>query len=106
MLQDRDRYSRLNGVYGALLTEKQREVLNFYLDMDLSLQEISEKLGVSRQAVHDLIKRSLEQLSELENKLLFDKRLSRIKEAIMDLLEKSNFWDQERLKELEELFSV
>ena len=55
--------------YGALLTEKQRDVLEKHLNEDLSLAEIAEQQGVSRQAVRDSIKRGEEQLREYEGAL-------------------------------------
>lgn len=60
--------------YEKLLTEKQKTVLGFYLDEDFSLAEISEKINISRQAVHDIIKRTTIKLEDYEKKLgLYDK---------------------------------
>lgn len=58
-----------NDYYGTLLTERQREALELYYDKDLSLQEISELFGISRQGVQDLIKRAEKQLLDFEDKL-------------------------------------
>ena len=55
--------------YGAMLTEKQREAVEYYYNDDLSLREISEILGITRQGVHDTIKRSEAFLEELEQSL-------------------------------------
>ena len=55
--------------YGALLTDARREALRLYLEEDLSLAEIAEQMGVSRQAVLDSVKRSREKLEEYEEKL-------------------------------------
>ena len=63
IFQQRMRLGRLFDIYGGLLTEKQRTSLGLYFYDDLSLSEISEELGVSRQAVHDLLKR-VEQILE------------------------------------------
>lgn len=63
IFQQRMRLGRLFDIYGGLLTEKQRSCLGLYFYDDLSLSEISEELGVSRQAVHDLLKR-VEQILE------------------------------------------
>ena len=62
-------YSILLDYYGALLTDKQRETLEYYYNEDLSLSEISEIVGTSRQGVMDLIKRSEQQLNAFEMKL-------------------------------------
>ncbi|MCT4598725.1 MAG: YlxM family DNA-binding protein [Vallitalea sp.] len=63
--------------YGELLTEHQKEIYELYNLNDLSLGEISEQLGISRQGVHDTLKRCDKQLDNYENKLqLVDKFLS------------------------------
>lgn len=63
IFEQRMRLGRLFDIYGSLLTAKQKQCLGLYFYDDLSLSEISEELGVSRQAVHDLLKR-VEQLLE------------------------------------------
>jgi predicted DNA-binding protein YlxM (UPF0122 family) len=77
--------------YGQLLTEKQQEVLQFYYSYDWSLGEISEHLGVSRQAVYDNIKRAEKILLEYEAKLQLVRKFiynqSRIKK-ILKIIEK------------------
>lgn len=55
--------------YGAALTERQRELLTFYYDDDLSLFEIAENTGISRQGVRDAIKRGEAELLRLEDAL-------------------------------------
>lgn len=55
--------------YGNLLTEKQRQVMKMHFNEDASLSEIGNDLGVSRQAVHDIIGRSEALLFEYEDKL-------------------------------------
>lgn len=62
--------------YGQLLTNKQRQVMDMYFNEDVSLSEIAEGLGVSRQAVHDIIGRSETSLFEYENKLGLLKQFS------------------------------
>jgi len=67
-----DNYSRagmLTDIYGSLLTKKQLDILRLYFFEDCSLFEISEILGITRQAVHDVIKRSVNILEDYENKL-------------------------------------
>lgn len=106
MLQKREMFSRLNSIYGPLLTEKQREVLRLYLEQDLSLKEIGERLCISRQGVYDLIKRSLRTLTELESKLSFQQRLDNIRAQVLALLGGNRMFDEETMKELEEFFNV
>ena len=55
--------------YGGLLTEKQREMFEGYYCNDLSLREIGEPVGVSRQAVSDLLKRTKNLLLDYEARL-------------------------------------
>ena len=55
--------------YGALLTEKQQLCFDLYFNQDLSLAEIAEHLGVSRQGVHDTILRAEATLREMETAL-------------------------------------
>ncbi len=71
--------------YGEMLTKKRFDVMDMYYNGDLSLAEIGEEVGVSRQGVHDTIKRGEQQLIEFEEKLGLAKRFldisSYIKEA-------------------------
>lgn len=55
--------------YGGLLTEKQREALRLHCAEDLSLAEIADAMGVSRQNVHELIARSETKLRRYESAL-------------------------------------
>ena len=55
--------------YGALLTERQREVFDLYHEENFSLSEIAVSLGVSRQAVHISLNKARGELEEYEEKL-------------------------------------
>ncbi|MCL2059524.1 MAG: putative DNA-binding protein [Oscillospiraceae bacterium] len=55
--------------YGALLTDKQAEILDLYYNDDYSLSEIARALGVSRQAAHDALKGGTQALAGYEGKL-------------------------------------
>jgi predicted DNA-binding protein YlxM (UPF0122 family) len=75
--------------YGPLLTARQQELIQAYYLEDLSLAEIAGEDGVSRQAVHDLIKRADAALVEYEEKLGFvreykerQSKLSQLEEAL------------------------
>ncbi len=61
--------SLLLDFYGQVLSEKQFHIMDYYYNDDLSLREISEILGITRQGVHDTIKRSEAFLEELEQSL-------------------------------------
>ena len=62
-------YSVLLDFYGPVLTDKQRVILTEYYNEDLSLAEIAENLGITRQGVRDAIKHGEAALDELEQKL-------------------------------------
>ncbi|MBS4030968.1 MAG: YlxM family DNA-binding protein [Clostridiales bacterium] len=69
MLEDTTRINLLYDFYGSLLTQKQREYLELYYQNDLSLAEIAEQSGISRQGVHDLLKRAVRTLERAESRL-------------------------------------
>lgn len=68
--------------YGQFLTAKQRDVMHLYFENDYSLSEIAEELHVSRQAVHDMIKKSKKALYEYEDRLGLALKFSSKDEAI------------------------
>ena len=59
----------LSAFYGGMLTEKQHRILSLYCEEDLSLGEIAEEVGISRQAAHESLTRASEKLSEMESAL-------------------------------------
>ena len=62
-------------IYGPLLTDRKRELLDYYYEEDYSLSEISELTGISRQGIRDSIKKSEAELLEFESKLhLYEKK--------------------------------
>lgn len=79
--------------FGEMLTPRQREVYDLYYNEDLSLSEISENLGISRQGVRDLVVRSEKTLQELEDKTGIIKRFEQMREHA-DKLEKLAIWAQ------------
>lgn len=74
--------------YGEMLTEKQRLCFDYRFNQDLSLAEIGELEGISRQAVHDNIVRSEVQLLEMEEKIGAVKRQLR-QDAAVEALTKA-----------------
>ena len=80
-------------LYGEALTSKQRDYLNFYYNDDLSLSEIAENEGITRQGVRDVIKRAETLLYDMETKLKFSKKLAEMQkglEGIMKCAEEIN----------------
>ncbi len=68
--------------YGEVLTERKREVLDFYYNDDLSLAEIAAELGISRQGVRDIIKKTEDELIFLEEKLHLAKKFDSAQKSI------------------------
>ena len=56
-------------LYGALLTDRQREVMDLYYNDDLSLSEVAEECGITRQGVRDALCKGEELLRDFENRL-------------------------------------
>ena len=73
-------------LYGKLLSEKQLEFIDDYYNNDLSLSEIAENHGITRQAVRDIIKKGEKKLFEYEEKLLFMKRMLNQEKKIEEIL--------------------
>ena len=71
--------------YGPLLTEKQRNVWDLHYQQDLSLAEIAEVEHISRQAIHDLIRRTQRILAEYEEKLGLVQRFWAEREKLMEV---------------------
>ncbi len=63
------RISWLLDFYGEFLTEKQRSLMEMHYNEDLSLAEIAERAGITRQGVHDGLKRGVETLERCEQRL-------------------------------------
>lgn len=82
--------------YGELLTEHQRLIYEKAVYEDLSLKELSEEYGITRQGIHDLIRRCDRILGEYENKLHMIERFEKIRELVkgIDALAESTGTDR------------
>ena len=78
MNEDRAYISRLVDIYGKALSERQRDVIDLYYNEDLSLAEISENCGITRQGVRDAIRHGVEFLYSLESSLGISAKNQRI----------------------------
>ena len=90
----------LSAFYGGMLTEKQRRILSLHCEEDLSLGEIAEEVGISRQAVHETISRAASRLNEMESALGVAARFRRMEdglEASLDALKNKDYDRAERL---------
>ncbi|MDR0897821.1 MAG: DNA-binding protein [Oscillospiraceae bacterium] len=74
--------SLLLSFYGALLTDRQREMLALHYEDDLSLSEVATLAGVTRQGAHDAIRRGEAQLFALEEQLGLRARWARVCEGL------------------------
>lgn len=77
--------SLLLDFYGSMLTEKQRQIVEYYYDDDLSLSEIAENEGITRQGVHDFVRRAEEQLLEMEQRLGLARRFREMSDGLREI---------------------
>lgn len=91
--------------YGELLTPHQRRIYEDAVFNDLSLSEIAQEAGISRQGVHDLIKRCDRTLEEYESRLHLMRRFSQIRQKLERIRELCDDEEVRRLTEeiIEEL---
>jgi len=87
--------SMLFDFYGELLTEKQREYYDLHYNEDLSLAEIAEQTGISRQGVWDIIRRAEAVMKEIEEKTGLVRRFNERSAVLTEL--------EAKLTELEEM---
>ena len=76
------RMTMLYDFYGDMLTDRQKEFYDLYYNEDLSLSEIAENYGISRQGVRDVIVRAEATLTELEDKTGIIKRFHKLQEGL------------------------
>ena len=98
-LDDRERLERrmyfnvLYDLYAPLLTERQRNVYEMLYFSDLAPSEVAKSLGITRQAVHILVRRIMERLETIERELCFAGIVERLEARIREL--------EARLEEIE-----
>lgn len=73
--------------YGELLTERQQQVYESVVLEDYSLSEVAEDLGISRQGVHDMIKRCNHTLEEYESRLHLVEKFLSIRKQVQKIKE-------------------
>ena len=74
--------SQLLDIYGSLLSDKQRLLCELYYDEDLSLSEIAENEGITRQGVRDALKKAEQQLKTYEEKLSLLSKTRALRERV------------------------
>lgn len=109
-MKDDLHFLRLWDLYSPLLTETQKEITDLYFNYDLSLGEIAEQKGVSRQSVSDCLQKCRKQLEKYEEKLGFMKMLDDFSAEYSSYMTVVNRWTvrmrgahPEFLEELDEL---
>ena len=86
--------------YGELLSERKRTVMDMYYNEDFSLAEIAGEIGISRQGVRDIIKKSEDELLFYEEKLGLAKKLKQVEETASQLQKMAGEYSlPEQLKE-------
>ncbi len=97
------RMAVLADVYGPLLTDNQRKVVNLHYGEDLSLGEIAEQFGISRAAVHDTLKRAQAALEAYEVVLgvvAADEERRRLLEEALDALGRAAAGGEDAAREI------
>lgn len=74
---DKIPFIRLWDIYKGLLTPTQQEITDLYFNLDLTLSEIADEKGISRQGVSECLKTCKRQLEEYESKLCISERLAK-----------------------------
>ena len=94
--------------YGDILSERKRSVMDMYYNEDFSLAEIASEIGISRQGVRDMIKKSEEELFFYEEKLGLAKKLKSAVESVNDLekMAKSSSLPDEFFAKISEIKSI
>jgi len=95
----RRRLLSLADLYASLLTERQRETLALHLERDWSISEVARAQGVSRAAVHDLVRRTEQALDDYETKLHLSEAVE-ARRALAHTLESRLDELQEELRQL------
>ena len=93
-LEERVYIAKLFDLYGKMLTQKQQELFFLYYYEDLSLSEISIQEAITRQGIHDHLRRAEEKLKLLEEELSFAKRLDNIENALLGLIEQATSYEE------------
>ena len=91
--------------YGQLLSEHQRQIYEDFVFNDLSLGEIASEEGISRQGVHDMIKRCNRKLLDYEEKLHLVAKFMAVKENVAQIHELAKQFkesqDEKKLRDIE-----
>lgn len=95
-------YSILYDYYGNLLRDNQATIIELYYNLDYSLAEIAEEINISRQGVHDALKRAEKNLLDYEEKIKLRQKYVKFSEAAENIIHLSSMIDDDKYKELVE----
>lgn len=96
------RQTLLYDFYGELLTDRQRDIYETVVMGDLTLSEAAEDYGISRQGIHDLVKRSTKQLEEYESRLHLVERFLKIRDEAEKIRDRAKSLE-DRVPEIAEI---
>ncbi len=102
-MKDDLHFLRLWDLYSPLLTATQREITDLYFNYDLSLGEIAEQKGVSRQSISDCLQKCRKQLEKYEEKLQFDRALTELSLEYSAYMTTVGRWMDEQRKKAPQL---
>ena len=86
--------------YGELLTERQQQIYQSVVLEDYSLSEVAEELGISRQGVHDMIKRCNHTLEDYENRLHLVERFLCIRRQVQRIKELASDYGADEISQI------
>ncbi|NLW63320.1 MAG: YlxM family DNA-binding protein [Syntrophomonadaceae bacterium] len=113
MLEKLERLILLYDFYGPLLTERQKQAIELYYEADLGLSEVARQMGITRQGVYDLLKRTERTLEEYELKLRLvakfqeeQKRIKRVYRILCRADNRGQPWAEEAIQVLAEVLEI
>ena len=86
-LEKNIRLAQLFDIYGGLLSKKQYDIMNDFLNNDLTLSEVAENRDISRQAVKDVVSKVEKKLEDFESKLGVCEKFNQLENEIKKLKE-------------------
>ena len=89
--------------YGDLLTQHQVDILDEYFNEDLSMNEIADNYQISKSAVQDLIKRSMQQLDNYEKVLKLIEKDKKLSDILLEMKNEDNKLLDKYIKKLEKI---
>lgn len=92
-------YSILYDYYGDLLKDNQANIIDLYYNQDLSLSEIAEDMNISRQGVHDALKKAEKSLTEYEEKMKLHYKYDRYYKAAENILRLCSLINDKKYKD-------